>query len=30
MVGAWALHDLVEVVRLALLGLLARTIGHGD
>ena len=30
MVGAWALHELVEVVRLALLGLLARTIGHRD
>ena len=30
MVGAWTLHELVEVVRLALLGLLARTIGRGD
>ena len=29
-VGAWALHELVEVVGLALLGLLARTIGRGD
>ena len=29
-VGAWALHELVEVVGLALLGLLARTIGYGD
>ena len=25
-----SLHELVEVVRLALLGLLARTIGYGD
>ena len=30
MVGAWALHELVEVVRQALLGLLARAICHGD
>ena len=30
MVGAWALHELVEVVELALLGLLARMIGRGD
>ena len=30
MVGAWALHELVEVAGLTLLGLLARTIGHGD
>ena len=30
MVGAWTLHELVEMVRLVLLGLLARTIGHGD
>ena len=30
MVGAWALHELVEVVGLALLGLPAHTIGHGD
>ena len=29
-VGAWTLHELVEVVGLALLGLLARTIGRGD
>ena len=29
-VGAWALHELVEVVGLSLLGLLARMIGHGD
>ena len=29
-VGTWTLHELVEVVRLALLGLLARTIGYGD
>ena len=29
-VGAWALHELVKVVRLALLGLLAHTIGHSD
>ena len=29
-VGAWALHELVEVVRQALLGLLARVISHGD
>ena len=30
MVGAWAIHELVKVVRLALLGLLARAISHGD
>ena len=30
MVGAWALHELVEVVGLTLLVLLAHTIGHGD
>ena len=30
MVGAWALHELLEVVGLALLGLLACAIGHGD
>ena len=30
MVGAQALHELVEVVRLTLLGLLARMIGRGD
>ena len=30
MVGAWALHELVEVVRQALLGLLARVISCGD
>ena len=29
-VGAWTLHELVEVVRQALLGLLARMIGRGD
>ena len=29
-VGAWALHELLEVVGLALLGLLACAIGHGD
>ena len=29
-VGAWALHELIEVVGLALLGLLARMIGRGD
>ena len=29
-VGAWTLHELVEVVRLALLGLLAYMIGSGD
>ena len=29
-VGAWTLHELVEVVGLALLGLLARAVGHGD
>ena len=30
MVGAWTLHELVEVVRLALLGFLAHVVGHGD
>ena len=30
MVGAWALHELVEVVWKALLGLLARVISRGD
>ena len=30
MVGAWAIHELVEVVRQALLGLLARVISYGD
>ena len=30
MVGAWALHELIKVVRQALLGLLARVIYHGD
>ena len=30
MVGAWTLHEPVEVVGLALLGLLARAIGHSD
>ena len=30
MVGAGAIHELVEVVRQALLGLLARSIGRGD
>ena len=30
MVGAWALLELIEVVGLALQGLPARTIGHGD
>ena len=29
-VGAWTLHELVKVVRMALLGLLAHTVGHGD
>ena len=29
-VGAWTLHELVEVVGLALLGLLASVVGHGD
>ena len=29
-VSAWALHELIEVVGLALLGLLARAIGRGD
>ena len=30
MVGAWAIHELVEVVRQALLGLLAHAISCGD
>ena len=30
MVGTWALYELVEVVRLTLLGLLAHMIGRGD
>ena len=30
MVGAWAIHELIEVVRLALLGLLAHAISRGD
>ena len=30
MVGTWALHELVEVARKVLLGLLARVISHGD
>ena len=30
MVGAWAIHELVEVVSLALLGLLARAISYDD
>ena len=30
MVGAWTLHEFVEVVGLDLLGLLARMIGRGD
>ena len=29
-VGAWAIHELVEVVRQALLGLLAHAISRGD
>ena len=29
-VGAWTLHELVEVVGLAPLGLLAHAFGHGD
>ena len=29
-VGAWAIHELVEVVRLALLGLFAHAISYGD
>ena len=29
-VGAWALHELIEVVQEALLGLLAHMISHGD
>jgi len=30
MVGAWALHELMEVAWKVLLGLLARVISHGD
>ena len=30
MVGAWTIHELVEVVRQSLLGLLARAISRGD
>ena len=30
MVGAWAIHEFVEVVRQALLGLLARAVSCGD
>ena len=30
MVGAWTIHEFVEVVRQALLGLLAHVISHGD
>ena len=30
MVGAWTIHELVEVVRQSLLGLLGRAISHGD
>ena len=30
MVGTWAVHELVEVVRQSLLGLLAHTISYGD
>ena len=30
MVGAWAIHQFVEVVRQALLGLFAHAIGYGD
>ena len=30
MVGAWAIHELVEVVRQSLLGLLAHAISRGD
>ena len=30
MVGAWALHELVEVAQKVLLGLLARVISRGD
>ena len=30
MVGAWAIHEFVEVVRQPLLGLFARAISHGD
>ena len=29
-VGAWALHEIVEVAQRVLLGLRARVIGHGD
>ena len=29
-VGAWTVHEFVEVVRQPLLGLLARAISHGD
>ena len=29
-IGAWTLHELVEVVGLALLGLLAHSVGHSD
>ena len=29
-VGAWTLHELVEVVGLALLGLLAHMVSHGE
>ena len=29
-VGVWALHELIEVVRMALLGLLVRVISRGD
>ena len=29
-VSAWAIHELVEVVRLALLGLFAHAISYGD
>ena len=29
-VSAWVIHELVKVIRLALLGLLARAIDHGD
>ena len=30
MVGAWAIHEFVEVVRQSLLGLLTHAISHGD
>ena len=30
MVDAWTIHELVEVIGLALLGLLAHAIGHND